>query len=167
MIVSINFSAHIAYVKAKWMKYEPFSDSVLGSLSDRVDGGGGGGRIFGTIGAATALARFCFGAPRSLFGCPGFFRTLRSTDRSLLLDPSFTPFPLPFWSSMPSSDEESISDSESIMFKNVVKSRSRDSVLVVIIDYMKEKQWEYLAALTFVSFVLYVYYFLVLILDPC
>ena len=120
------------------MKYEPFSNSVLGSLSDRVDGGGGGGRIFGTIGAATALARFCFGAPRSLFGCPGFFRTLRSTDRSLLLDPSFIPFPLPFGSSMPSSDEESISDSESIMFQNVVKSRPRDSILMVYIPYIKE-----------------------------
>ena len=120
------------------MKYEPFSNSVLGSLSDRVDGGGGGGRIFGTIGAATALARFCFGAPRSLLGCPGFFRTLRSTDRSLLLDPSFIPFPLPFGSSMPSSDEESISDSESIMFKNVVKSRPRDSILMVHIPYIKE-----------------------------
>ena len=140
MIVSINFSAHIAYVKAKWMKYEPFSDSVLGSLSDRVDGGGGGGRIFGTIGAATALARFCFGAPRSLFGCPGFFRTLRSTDLSLLLDPSFIPFPLPFGSSMPSSDEESISDSESIMFKSVVKFRPRDIIVMVYIPYMKKME---------------------------
>ena len=133
-----NFSDHIAGVKEKCMKYEPFSDSVLGSLSDRVDGGGGGGRIFGTIGVATALARFCFGAPRSLLGCPGFFRTLRSTDRALLLDPSVIPFPLPFGSSMPSSDEESISDSESIMFKNVVKSRLRDSILMVYIPYIKE-----------------------------
>jgi hypothetical protein len=91
-------------------KNKPFSDSELGNRSVRT---GGGGRIFGTCGAATAFARFCFSAPRSLFGCPGLFLGLFSADLSLLLDAIFNPFPRPFGSSIPSSLEESMSDSES------------------------------------------------------